>query len=194
MLKVKADIDILHVPYRGHADALNDLLANNVQMMDEINPMPHVRAGKFTLLDISYPERHPDFPDVPTLWEVGYGDAYVPSWYSIWAPAGTPQPIIDTMNTKMAAIAKTPDMKARLLTINVSRLVQTPEERRRQLAEDTQRNAELINSPTSRSSDTGHGQSDTRGRRRGAPCAPQSSRETQRARRGDDRSHQGRLH
>ncbi|HKD57965.1 MAG TPA: tripartite tricarboxylate transporter substrate binding protein, partial [Hyphomicrobiaceae bacterium] len=53
-LKVKAGIDILHVPYRGNADALNDLLANNVQMMNEINPMPHVRAGKLTLLDISY--------------------------------------------------------------------------------------------------------------------------------------------
>jgi len=144
MLKVKAGIDILHVPYRGNADALNDLLANNVQMMNEINPMPHVRAGKLTLLDISYPERHPDFPDVPTLWEVGYGDAYVPSWYSIWAPAGTPQPIIAKMNTKMAEIAKTPDMKARLLAINVSCPMQTPEEMRRQLAEDTKRNAEHI--------------------------------------------------
>ena len=88
MLKVKAGIDILHVPYRGNADALNDILANNVQMMNEINPMPHVKAGKLILLDISYPERHPDFPGVPTLFELGYGEAYVPSWYSIWAPAG----------------------------------------------------------------------------------------------------------
>ena len=55
MLKVKAGIDILHVPYRGNADALNDILANNVQMMNEINPMPHVKAGKLILLDISYP-------------------------------------------------------------------------------------------------------------------------------------------
>ena len=62
MLKVKAGIDILHVPYRGNADALNDILANNVQMMNEINPMPHVKAGKLILLDISYPERHPISP------------------------------------------------------------------------------------------------------------------------------------
>jgi tripartite-type tricarboxylate transporter receptor subunit TctC len=113
-------------------------------MMNEINPMPHVRAGKLTLLDISYPERHPDFKGVPTLWEMGYGDACVPSWYSIWAPACTPQPIIDKMNTKMAEIANTPEMKAQLLAINVRCPVQTPEEMRRQLAEDTQRNAELI--------------------------------------------------
>lgn len=144
MLKVKAGIDILHVPYRGNADALNDLLANTVQMMNEINPMPHVRAGKLILLDISYPERHPDFPNVPTLWEVGYGDAYVPSWYSIWAPAGTPPTIIERINTKMAEIARTPEMKARLLAINVACPVQTPEEMGRHLAEDTKRNAELV--------------------------------------------------
>ena len=107
MLKVKAGIDILHVPYRGNADALNDILANNVQMMNEINPMPHVKAGKLILLDISYPERHPDFPGVPTLFELGYGDAYVPSWYSIWAPAGTPREIVDKLNAKMVEIANT---------------------------------------------------------------------------------------
>jgi tripartite-type tricarboxylate transporter receptor subunit TctC len=144
MLKVKAGIDILHVPYRGSADALNDLLANNVQMMNEINPMPHVRAGKLVLLDISYPERHPDFPDVPTLWEVGYGDAYVPSWYAMWAPAGTPLEIVETINAKMAEIARTPEMKARMLSLNVALPVQTPAEMARHLVEDTARVAELI--------------------------------------------------
>jgi tripartite-type tricarboxylate transporter receptor subunit TctC len=144
MLKVKAGIDILHVPYRGNADALNDILANNVQMMNEINPMPHVKAGKLILLDISYPERHPNFPGVPTLFEVGYGDAYVPSWYSIWAPAGTPREIIDKLNAKMVEIAKTPEMKARLLAINVAFTPQTPDEMGRHLAEDTKRVAELI--------------------------------------------------
>jgi tripartite-type tricarboxylate transporter receptor subunit TctC len=144
MLRVKADIDVLHVPYRGSADALNDLLANNVQMMNEINPMPHVKAGKLILLDISYPERHPDFPDVPTLWEVGYGDAYVPSWYSVWAPAATPREIIGKLNAKMVEIGKSPDMRARLLALNVAIPPQTPEEMGQHLAEDTKRCAELI--------------------------------------------------
>ena len=62
MLKWKAGIDILHVPYRGSADSLNDLLANNVQMMNEINPLPHVKAGKLILLNINYPTRSPDWP------------------------------------------------------------------------------------------------------------------------------------
>ena len=72
MLKLKAGIDILHVPYRGSADALNDLLSGQVQMMNEINVLPHVKAGKLKLLDINYGTRHPDFPDVPTLTEAGY--------------------------------------------------------------------------------------------------------------------------
>jgi tripartite-type tricarboxylate transporter receptor subunit TctC len=144
MLKVKAGIDILHVPYRGNADALNDILANNVQMMNEINPMPHVRAGKLVLLDISYPQRHPDFPNIPTLFELGLGDAYVPSWYSIWAPAGTPKEIIAKLNAKMLEIAGSADMKAKLLGLNVACPLQTPEEMGRHLQEDTKRVAELI--------------------------------------------------
>ena len=78
MLKYRAGIDILHVPYRGSADALNDLLPNTVQMMNEINVLPHVKAGKLVLLNINYPIRHPDFPDVPTLTELGYPDSDVP--------------------------------------------------------------------------------------------------------------------
>jgi tripartite-type tricarboxylate transporter receptor subunit TctC len=103
-----------------------------------------VKAGKLILLDISYPERHPDFPGVPTLWEVGYGDAYVPSWYAVWAPAGTPKDIVDKLNAKMVEIAKTPDMKARLFAMNVAIPIQTPQEMGRHLAEDTGRVAELI--------------------------------------------------
>ena len=144
MLKVKAGIDVLHVPYRGSADALTDLLANNVQMMNEINPMPHVKAGKLILLDISYPERHPDFPGVPTLWEVGYGEAYVPSWYSIWAPAGTPREIIDKFNGKIVEIGKSEDMRQKLFAMNVAVPLQTPDEMGEHLREDSKRCAELI--------------------------------------------------
>ncbi len=143
-LKAAAGIDILHVPYRGNADALNDLLANNVQMMNEINPMPHVKAGKLTLLDISYPERHPDFPGVPTLWEVGYGETYIPSWYALWAPAGTPREITDKLNARMIEIAKTPEMKAQLLSINVALNPQTADEMGAHLVKDYARIGDLV--------------------------------------------------
>ena len=144
MLKIRAGIDILHVPYRGNADALNDILAGTVQMMNEINPMPHVKAGKLILLDISHSERHPDFPGIPTLFEHGYGDAYVPSWYSVWAPAGTPKDIVEKLNARMVEIARMPDFKAKLLSINVAISPQSTAEMAKHLETDTKLVAELI--------------------------------------------------
>ena len=144
MLKYRAGIDILHVPYRGSADALNDLLPNTVQMMNEINVLPHVKAGKLVLLNISYPTRHPDFPDVPTLTELGYPDSDVPIAYMICAPAGTPKDIVQKFNAKLVEIAKSDEMIAKMRSINVIVPPQTPEEMRAWIQEDTKRNADLI--------------------------------------------------
>jgi tripartite-type tricarboxylate transporter receptor subunit TctC len=144
MLKFRAGIDILHVPYRGSADALNDLLPGNVQMMNEINVLPHVKAGKLILLNINHSARNPDFPDVPTLTELGYPDSDVPIWYSIYAPAGTPKEIVASLNAKIAEIAQTDDMKARMRAINTQVPFQTPDEMRAYQEADSRRNAELI--------------------------------------------------
>jgi len=143
-LKYRAGIDILHVPYRGSADALNDLLSGTVQMMNEINVLPHVKAGKLILLDINYPTRNPDFPDVPTLTEFGVPNADVPVWYTIYAPAGTPKDIIAAFNKKVVEIAATDEMKAKMRSINVAVPIQTPDEIRAFFVEDTKRNAEVI--------------------------------------------------
>lgn len=144
MLKYRAGIDILHVPYRGSADALNDLLANNIQMMAEINPLPHVKAGKLILLSINHPRRSPEFPDVPTLAECGYPNSDMISWYAIWAPAGTPADIIQKFNAKIGEIGRSAEMKQKLQTLSAVDVVATPEETGKFLAEELQRNAELI--------------------------------------------------
>jgi tripartite-type tricarboxylate transporter receptor subunit TctC len=144
MLKFKAGIDILHVPYRGSADALNDLLPNTVQMMNEINVLPHVKAGKLILLNINYPTRHPDFPDVPTLTELGYPDSDVPIWYLIAAPAGTPKDIVQKLNAKLVELAKIDEMVAKMRAINVVVPPQTPAEISAYIVEDSKRNADLI--------------------------------------------------
>jgi tripartite-type tricarboxylate transporter receptor subunit TctC len=143
-LKLKAGVDILHVPYRGSADALNDLLPGTVQMMSEIIVLPHVKAGKLVLLAMNHNARHPEFPDVPTMAEAGFPEAEVPIWYSAWAPAGTPKEIIEKLNAKIVEIAKTDDMKAKMLAISVSVPVQTPDELRAFHANDSQVNGDLI--------------------------------------------------
>ncbi|MGD9803463.1 MAG: Bug family tripartite tricarboxylate transporter substrate binding protein [Hyphomicrobiaceae bacterium] len=145
MLNLRAGINILHVPYRGSADALSDLLPGNVQLMNEIIVLPHVKSGKLILLAINHSQRHPDFPDVPTLTEAGIKNADVPIWFALWAPAGTPKDIIDRLNAKVVEIAKTDDMKAKMRAISVSVPLQTPEELGRHLRADIKLNLEVIN-------------------------------------------------
>lgn len=144
MLKLKAGIDILHVPYRGGADALNDVLANNAQLMNESSSLPHVKASKLILLNVNHFERSTEFPDVPTLTELGFPGADVPIWFSIWGPAGLPKEIVGKLNAKMLEIAKSDDMKKRLPAAGFASVAQGPEDMMKYLAEDTKRNEELI--------------------------------------------------
>ena len=144
MLKYKAGIDITHVPYRGSADALNDLLPGNVQMMNEINVLPHVKIGRLILLNINYPVRSPDFPDTPTLTELGLSGADEPIWYCVWAPAGTSREIVDTFNAKIREIAATAEMKQRMREISVNVPIQTPAQIADFMTSDVAANAEVI--------------------------------------------------
>jgi tripartite-type tricarboxylate transporter receptor subunit TctC len=143
-LKVRAGIDIVHVPYRGSADALNDLLPGNVQMMNEINVLPHVKASKLILLNINYPTRSPDFPDVPTLTEAGLPNADVPIWFSIQAPAATPKDIIDKFNAKVVELANTDAMKKKMREISVNVPPQSTAEMTAFLKADLVANADVI--------------------------------------------------
>jgi tripartite-type tricarboxylate transporter receptor subunit TctC len=146
MLKLKTGVDILHVPYRGGADTLNDILPGTIHMMNEPVSLPHVKAGKLILLNINGQVRHPDFPEVPTLTELGITGADVPIWFSIYAPAGTPKEIIAKLNAKMLEIAKTDDMKAKMRAVNAFVPLQTPEEMAQSLVNDIKTNADLIKS------------------------------------------------
>jgi tripartite-type tricarboxylate transporter receptor subunit TctC len=145
ILKLKTGIDILHVPYRGGADTLNDVLPGTVHMMNEPVSLPHVKAGKLILLNINGQVRHPDFPDVPTLTELGITGADVPIWFSIYAPAGTPKDIIGKLNAKMIEIAGSDDMKAKMRAVNAFVPLQTPEQMAKDLVDDIKVNADLIN-------------------------------------------------
>jgi tripartite-type tricarboxylate transporter receptor subunit TctC len=144
MLKYRAKVDILHVPYRGSADSLNDLLAGSIHLMNEINPLPHVRAGKLILLNINAPKRAAEWPDIPTLTELGFPDSDVPSWYSIQAPAGTPADIVQKFNAKVTEISKTAEMQAAMTKLSVDLPIQTPAEMSEFLKNDIKRNTDVI--------------------------------------------------
>jgi tripartite-type tricarboxylate transporter receptor subunit TctC len=143
-LKLKAGLDILHIPYRGGADALNDVLPGNVHMQNEPITLPHVKAGKLVLLVINGPVRNPDFPDVPTLTEVGITGADVPILFGFYGPTGIPKDIVDKINAKARELAGNDDFKKKMWSVNAILPVQTPEEMSKAIAEDSKTNLEFI--------------------------------------------------
>jgi tripartite-type tricarboxylate transporter receptor subunit TctC len=115
MLAYRTGVKFLHVPYRGGADALNDLLAGTVQFMNDPTTNPSAKAGKLNMLCVNHSTRSPEFPEAPTLTEAGYPDSDVPLWFAIWAPTATPPPIIEALHAKVTELSKAPDVPARLL-------------------------------------------------------------------------------
>jgi tripartite-type tricarboxylate transporter receptor subunit TctC len=104
LFKQKAGVDILHVPYRGTAAAMPDLLSGRIAMMLDGVPVqtPNIRAGTLSAVAVTTRERSPSIPDVPTMIESGL-DVELPFWTAIYAPIKTPKPIVDKLN---AAITK----------------------------------------------------------------------------------------
>ena len=144
MMKLKTGIDILHVPYRGGADTLNDVLAGVIQMMNESSSIPHVRAGKLTLLNVNHPKRIAEFPDVPTLTELGHPGIDGGSWFAIHGITGIPREILETFNAKLVEIGRTPEMQARLATVSAVLTPQTLPEIARHLEDDAKVTAQVI--------------------------------------------------
>ena len=143
-LKLAAGIDILHVPYRGGADALNDLLPGNVHMQNEPVNLPHVKAGKLILLAVNGKQRNPDFPDVPTLSEAGIQNADVPIFFAFYGPKGLPDAIIKKINDKMVERAKDPEFLKKMWAVNAIPSPVSPAEMAKILEDDIAANAKLI--------------------------------------------------
>ncbi len=128
MLKLRAGIDILGVPYRGSGDAMIDLLAETIHMMNEIVIYPHVKSGKLKLLAVNHPARHWDFPDTPTMTEAGFPNSDVPIWFGAYLPRGTAPEIVGTLNRKIVELSQLPETTASLRTIGFTPALGTPEE------------------------------------------------------------------
>src|SRR5262245_8737475 len=118
LLRMSANIDIVHVPYRGAAPAMNDLLGQQIQMVFLDLPilLPQVQAGKIRPIAIGAPERHPAVKDVPTTAEAGYPDIQTENWYGMVAPSGTPPAIIAKLNRLAVEAMQSPDVKEKLLS------------------------------------------------------------------------------
>src|SRR5262245_25435146 len=103
LLKLEAGIDLVHVPYKGMAGALADLVGGHVQasVVALQTAAPYVQGGKLRMLGVMSAERSPAFPEVPTLKEQGFPNLEIETWYGMFAPAGTPATVIVRLNTEL---------------------------------------------------------------------------------------------
>jgi tripartite-type tricarboxylate transporter receptor subunit TctC len=138
LFKMMTGLDMLHVPYRGGAPAMTDLISGQVQVMFEpvAGPLEHIRAGRLRALAVTTATRSAALPDLPTVSEFvpGYEAS---SWYGIGAPRGTPTGIVDTLNKAVNAGLADPKLKARFADLGAAVLAGTPADFGKLIADET---------------------------------------------------------
>jgi tripartite-type tricarboxylate transporter receptor subunit TctC len=122
LLKDTAKVDMLHVPYKGGAPAIVDLIGNRVSFMllDPPQSMPHIRSGKLRAVVVGSPQRFDLLPDVPTTAEAGYPRLETTVWWGIVAPVKTPAPIVARLNAEINKALMVPAVKSRLAELGVT--------------------------------------------------------------------------
>jgi tripartite-type tricarboxylate transporter receptor subunit TctC len=146
LLKVEAKIDVVHVPYKGAAPAVADLLGGQVQMgiFDVPVVLPHIRSGKFRALAVTSAKRAPPLAEVPTTAEVGYPKVISDNWYGLVAPAGTPSAVLKRIHEAAIAALRSPALLEQFAKVSGIPAPSTPEEYATFLGEEQARWSAII--------------------------------------------------
>ena len=128
MFKSATGVRMTHVPYKGTAPALTDLLGGQIQIMFNDTAAPHVKSGKLRALAVTGARRWPLLPEVPTLGEAGVAGFEKYNWFGMLAPAGTPEPVLAALNRELVAIMRDPAMQKWLESQGAEAVAGTPEE------------------------------------------------------------------
>jgi tripartite-type tricarboxylate transporter receptor subunit TctC len=143
-----AGIDITHIPYKGSAPALTDVLAGNISMMfvDVLSALPHLKSGRLRAIGIAGVNRAPALPDVPTITESGLPGFNGNTWLGLVAPAGTPREIVARISAEVSRALNSPEVRDRLLAQGVEPVGSTPEQFAAHLDAEMRRYATVIRS------------------------------------------------
>lgn len=130
IFRTRSGANMLHVPYKGSAPAVTDLMGGQVQSMFDNTPsaLPHVKSGKLRAIAVTSAQRMPLLPDVPTVAESGYPGFDVQSWFAISAPAGTPRPVVDRLNAALNKALGNADVRERMRDLAATPEPGTPEQ------------------------------------------------------------------
>ena len=146
MFKLEANVNILHVPYRGTAPMLNAILANEVQLIADpaTTSLPYIQDGKIRAIAIAGETRDPKLPDVPTVGEEGFPKLLSPFWLAVVAPAGTPNDVIAKLNGAFRQALAAPETRAKLDALDAESKVGSPEDLDKMLTAERARWSEVV--------------------------------------------------
>ena len=146
LLKTTAKIDMLHVPYKGPAPALQDVIAGRVPLMCDnfSNVIPHVRSGRLKAVALTAMQRHPQAAEVPTADESGLPGFEVGVWYGFAVPSATPRPVVQRLNSEIAKALRDPKIAARLGELGLAIVADSPEEFARFVAAESEKMRRLV--------------------------------------------------
>lgn len=130
LFKSLAKVDMQHVPYKGSAPAVTDLLGNQIGIMFDNMPsaIQHVRSGKLVPLAVTTAKRSPELPNVPTIAEAGVPGYEATLWFGMFAPAGTPAPVLAKLNAAIVKVLAQPDVKKKINEQGAEVYSETPEQ------------------------------------------------------------------
>ena len=146
MFEARMKVKMLHVPYKGGALAINDLLGGNVDILFAPLPeaLPHIKAGKLVALGILSDKRSDLIPDVPTMAEGGINNMTMVTWIGLLAPAKMPRPLVEQINKQVHAILATDEVKTQLRAAGMDVAPNTPEQFKQIIADEIKLHAELV--------------------------------------------------
>jgi tripartite-type tricarboxylate transporter receptor subunit TctC len=144
--KLAAGIDAVHIPYKGTPEAITDTMTGRVTyFFSPISAaLPNIREGKLVALGVSTAKRSSALPNVPTIAESGLPGFDYNLWVGLWAPAGTPQDIVDKINADVAKVLAMPDVRERLAALGAEPMVMTPADFRKFMREEVDDAAKVV--------------------------------------------------
>ena len=146
LFQVMTKTRLVHVPYKGSAPGMVDMLAGNVTMKFDsgLASVPHIQSQRIRALGVAAQRRLPQAPDVPTLAELGLKDFEAGSWYGVMAPAGTPRDIIAKLHGELVKVCKLPEIQQRITELGAYVVGNTPEEFSAQIVRERERWAKVV--------------------------------------------------
>jgi tripartite-type tricarboxylate transporter receptor subunit TctC len=146
-VRLASGADLVHIPYKGGGQQLNDALSGQFELLSTnmgAAQMQYIRAGKFKPLAVGSPERLKRLPDVPTFAELGFAQANLSSLFGLFAPAGTPEPILQRLNVELNQALRLPDIRNQLVSVDNIPTGGTAAAFSQQIAQEWQSNQKLV--------------------------------------------------